>query len=170
MRMATDIGPRWPAVAKVWAAFCALPHTAAYRIMRRIALGLLTVRVALLVALLCLLIFDAAINRAHAETVQEARQASLDDMLRIDAAATIADFRASCAAGKSAALISRGVAMGVTSLPNAVDLCVTALIRTGRDGVLRPLRSSDGRVMPSLALDTGFVAGFSKGGSVGSLP
>lgn len=107
---------------------------------------------------------------ANAKDERAERQASLDDMLTIAAASNIADYRDSCAAGRRLTSIARSRALGMTSLPDAVDMCITALIRTAKDGTLRYLRNTDGSITPALALDTGFVAGYDKAGSVSALP
>jgi hypothetical protein len=45
-----------------------LPHTAFYRVMRRIALTLLAVTVAVVIAVLAILTLDAVMSPAHAQT------------------------------------------------------------------------------------------------------
>jgi len=144
-------------------------HTLAYPFW----LGLLAARMALLVTLLVLPVADLTISHARAASKEEtraARQASLDDMLTIAAASNIASFRTSCAAGRSVAGVARSRSMNIDTLPDAVELCITALIRTARDGNLGYLKNADGNVTPALALDTGFVAGYGKAGSPSALP
>lgn len=148
-----------------------VPDAAASR-SRRNLIGILTHR-ALLIAWLPILAAEVAIGHADAASEKEvraARQSSLDDMLTIAAASNIADFRTSCAAGRSVAGTDRSRSLGLTNVPDAIDLCITALIRTARDGNLGYLRNSDGSITPALALDTGFVAGYGKAGSTSALP
>lgn len=149
------------------------PEAAAPRSCRN-RLGSVTHRAAALpVALSLVLAMDMTVRYAHAasaEDMRAERQASLDDMLTIAAASNIADFRVSCAAGRSVAGTARSRSMGIDGLPDAVDLCITALIRTARDGSLGYLQNTDGSVTPALALDTGFIAGYSRAGSASALP
>ena len=99
------------------------------------------------------------------------RQASLNDDLTIRAASNIAAGRASCASGGEVAAVAKSRAsLRLQNLPDAVDYCVTVLIRTARDGGMHYLRSPDGKITAALALDTGFVAGYRKAGSADALP
>ncbi|MEA3015185.1 MAG: hypothetical protein QOD42_3730 [Sphingomonadales bacterium] len=70
--------------------------------------------------------------------ISEQRQASLNELLERAPAEDIARDREACANGQQPAAVTRSRSAGAASLPDAADLCVTVLIRTGRDSALMP--------------------------------
>lgn len=67
------------------------------------------------------------------------RQALLNDMLTKDSAYVIAGQRWLCAMGKKPAQVSEARTQGAYFLPDAVDSCVAALMRSARDRQLSTL-------------------------------
>lgn len=100
------------------------------------------------------------------------RQASLDARLTSDSIADIIRDRAGCASGSKVASVAQVRSLGGVDLPDAADICVTAMIRLARERKLTPLRDTrTSATTPALALDAGFAAGFARAGAVpASLP
>ncbi|MDF7776047.1 hypothetical protein P1X14_12380 [Sphingomonas sp. AOB5] len=104
---------------------------------------------------------------AFAQDYQAQKQAFLDDLLTTVPLSAATEDRAACASGRGAQALPRLRQGGANSLPDAADHCVTVLIRLGLAGRLQPIRDTRSDTpTPAVALDSGFVVGYAKGGPV----
>ena len=118
------------------------------------------------------LLFVPVIARSRPNDVRAERQAFLTTLLTDNRIEPILRDRLTCASGTQSTKIARLRTLGVNSVPDAADYCVTVLVRLAREGKLPPI--GDNQVStptPAVALDTGFSAGYvSRNAPLGSLP
>ena len=70
------------------------------------------------------------------EEIRQQRQEIIDDILSKDSADDVAIDRSNCLAGQMPRIVERGRKSGSEVTPNAVDVCVAALMRSGADSSL----------------------------------
>jgi len=70
------------------------------------------------------------------EEIREQRQLSLDEIQTEETAEGVATMRHGCVTGQQPQGIAKSRSNGMYSIPDAADLCVAVLIRSGTDGAL----------------------------------